>query len=75
MRLWCPEIAHLPTQFLIDPKLITEAARAKFSIDISKYPNPCVELLHREFKKPNLKTSSKNMDKKYKSHGGVPGLF
>ena len=24
IRLWCPEIAHLPTSVLLDPRLLTE---------------------------------------------------
>merc|ERR1711871_1140552 len=50
IRLWCPEIAMLPTQMLLNPALITSDARTKFNISTDVYPIPCVKLLHSTFK-------------------------
>ena len=50
IRLWCPEIAMLPSQMLLNPALITSDARAKFNISTDVYPTPCVKLLHSTFK-------------------------
>ena len=74
IRLWCPELADLPTNMLIDPRLITPLIRDRYSINYEKLPEPVVELQFGG--NPGIiSTNSKGnyRDKKQPNHGNVPG--
>ena len=44
IRLWCPEIAHLPTGVLLDPRLLTEDIRTRCAVTRDVLPDPIVPL-------------------------------
>merc|ERR1712146_879731 len=50
IRLWCPEIASLPTECLLNAALINEGIRTKYGITTTDYPKPCCKLMHTAFK-------------------------
>lgn len=50
IRLWCPEIAHLPESVLIDTKLFTDQVRQRFNVPESVYPKPVCNLMFTQFK-------------------------
>lgn len=50
IRLWCPEIASLPTECLLNAALINDGTRTKYGISTEIYPSPCCKLMHTSFK-------------------------
>ena len=74
IRIWCPEIGSLPTEFLHDPSLISSDARATYRLSEDSYPWPCVELLHREYKMPKSGGMTKKKKEKMEAHGKIPGF-
>ena len=50
IRLWCPEIAHLPENVLLDTKLFTDQVRTRFNVPATVYPTPVCSLMHTQFK-------------------------
>jgi hypothetical protein len=44
IRCWCPEIAHLPTHYLLDPRKISAAVRKQYNLDETILPLPVVKL-------------------------------
>jgi hypothetical protein len=45
IRLWCPEIAHLPENVLMDAKLFNDQIRQRFNVPESVYPKPVCGLM------------------------------
>ena len=50
IKIWCPEIAHLPTDMLLNPALINQDARNRFALSTDAYPSQCVRLKFSAFK-------------------------
>lgn len=87
IRLWCPEIAHLPENVLLDTKLFTDQVRQRFNVPESVYPKAVCGLMHSQFKGDGSSGGSGGgsggksgggggggMGKSQKqNHGGVPG--
>lgn len=44
IRLWCPELAHLPNRVLLDPRIITPKMREEFDIGTDVLPNRICQL-------------------------------
>jgi deoxyribodipyrimidine photo-lyase len=72
MRLWCPELARLPTALLTDPRRLTPQLRDQHGISVEILPEPVVDLLHGDFKVKSGGQSSKDYDRRSR-HGQVPG--
>jgi deoxyribodipyrimidine photo-lyase len=80
IRLWIPEIAHLPDAYLGDPRLLTTDLREEYKLNGDSdgqcvYPPPVVGLLHGFFdeKKANKALNKKQRAKKT-FHGDIPGM-
>ena len=50
VRLWLPELAHLPTDALLDTRLFTKRIREVHQITESLYPMPVCTLQHAGYK-------------------------
>ena len=50
IRLWCPELAHLPEKILIDTKFFTDQVRQQYKVPESVYPKPICNLMHSQVK-------------------------
>jgi deoxyribodipyrimidine photolyase len=74
MKLWCPELTHLPTELLHDPYLLSSSVRHEYGLTEDMYPSRCVDLLHKEFKLKSQGAMSKKKKEKLEAHGKVPGL-
>ena len=48
IKLWCPEIAHLPTNVLIDSKLFSDQIRERFNVPASVYPKRVCNLMAQQ---------------------------
>ena len=70
MKIWCPELQEMPSEYLKNPLLITESIRQKYGISHDMLPPPIVPLQHSAYN-PMLKSRNK---KSKSSHGRVPGL-
>lgn len=78
IRLWCPEISHLPTAVLIDPRQLTDETRRRCGVALDVLPEPVVPLM---FGGPTVQSSGdgqpggggKQNYRKKPAHGGVPG--
>lgn len=75
MKLWCPELSHLPAELLHDPYLISSSVRRAYGVEEDMYPSRCVDLLNKEFKLQSRGAMSKKKKEKMEAHGKVPGLF
>ena len=83
--MWLPELAHLPTDALLDTRMFTQRIRETHQIPVSLYPMPVCTLQHAGFKGDGAasgaasgggsssggKISKPRM--KTPNHGGVPG--
>eukprot|EP01041_Mallomonas_annulata_P003815 gene3815-7597_t len=69
IRLWCPEIANLPTSILLDPRDISPDMRRKYSVDFDKLPEPVVPLLYQTA----TPVAGKQQRNRKPNHGDVPG--
>ena len=77
IRLWCPEIAHLPENVLLDTKLFTDQVRTRFNVPASVYPTPVCGLMHTQFKGDGSSGGGGGGGggkSQKQNHGGVPGL-
>lgn len=70
IRLWCPELAGVPNQYLIDPRKITPQIRAQLGLSLETLPAPVCELQHGDMKSRPM--SSGDVARRSR-HGGVPG--
>ena len=78
IRLWCPEIAHLPENVLIDTKLFNDQVRDRFNVPESVYPKPVCNLMFSQFKGDGSSGSrggggGVQTKSQKQNHGNVPG--
>jgi deoxyribodipyrimidine photo-lyase len=48
IKHWCPEIAHLPANVLIDSKLFNDTVRERFNVPASVYPKRVCNLMAQQ---------------------------
>jgi len=86
IRRWCPELASLPTNMLLDPRLLTAEVRQRCRVPVELLPEPVVPL---QFGGPVAGASAgprggsgggrgsggnnKKRKNRRNNHGGVPG--
>jgi len=81
IRLWVPEVAHLPSDVLMDTRLFTQQVRDRHKVPESVYPKPVCSLMASGYKNdPYSKSNSNNgggggkpSKMRKPNHGGVPG--
>jgi deoxyribodipyrimidine photo-lyase len=66
IKMWCPEIAHLKKDMLLDPTHMTSLVRQMYNVPLSKYPSPIVELKFKKFHHGTGKPGSSEYVKKKK---------
>jgi deoxyribodipyrimidine photo-lyase len=67
IKMWCPEIAHLKKDVLLDPSQITSLIRQLAKVPPSVYPSTIVNLKFKKFQPATKKAGSSEYVKKRKN--------